>query len=384
MSIWFLPSPFTITGQPASRTLPSLDVASAARPERQRGLWNFLTWSFFLANFLTATEVAGGAAHAAAATGGNAPDAPHTGDTTAQASTPQHPGMDSPPLEHAPSGFPVPESEGRLATNLISPSAISAAQSADISPSDTSAAHPTTFTSGISANYQAEVAIHTEPDHSDTGGHTTGGDGTGTTTIIDHVGTVVETVGDVVGSATHLIGDVVGEVGHVATSLVSALGDTVDTSLHAVTSTLASPSDLIANLPSSIETIASSLDHVLTTAVSDAVQAPLDILHAAANDLGIAAPGSLNFSSATTEHAFVDAQNGYSQYNISVQDVASAESHVMSSDTGSITSIITSALGIGHLPSSDQTSSDHSSDHQSSLHILSDELNGSTHHNLLG
>lgn len=382
MSIWSSPSPFTLTGQPSSKSLPSLDAASTARPERQRGLWNFLTWSFFLANFLTATEVAGGAAHAAAATVGNSPDAPHSDDTSAQASTSQHPGMDSAALEHAPSGFPVPESEGRLATNLISPAAISAAQSADIPPSDTSATHPTPFTSGILANYQAEATAQT--DHSDAGVHT-GGDGTGTTTIVDHVvSTVVETVGEVVGSATHLVGDVVGEVGHAATSLVSALGDTVDTSLHAVTSTLASPSDLITNLPSSIETIASSLDHVLTTAVTTAVQAPLDILHAAATDLGIAAPGSLNFSTATTDHTLVDAPNTYSQYNLSIQDVASAESHVMSSDTGSITSIITSALGIGHLPSSDQTSSDHSSDHQSSLHVLSDDLNVSTHHNLLG
>lgn len=382
MSIWSSPSPFTITGQPASRPLPILEAASTARPERQRGLWNFLTWSFFLANFLTATEVAGGAAHAAAANSGNAPDTPHTDNTSAQASTSQHPAIDSAALEHAPSGFPVPESEGRLATNLISPAAISATQSGDISPSGTSVSHPTPFTSGIATNYQAEAV--TQTDHSDTGGHT-GGDGTGTTTIVDHVvGTVVETVGDVVSSATHLIGDVVGEVGHAATSLVSALGDTVDTSLHAVTSTLASPSDLIANLPSSIETIASSLDHVLTSAVTEAVQAPLNILHAAANDLGIAAPGSLNFSSAANDHSLVDTPNSYSQYNLSVQDAASADSHVMSSDTGSITSIITSALGIGHLPSStDQTSSDHSSDHQS-LHVLNDDLNISTHHNLLG
>lgn len=382
MSIWSSPSPFTLTGQPSSKSLPSLDTAAAGRPERQRGLWNFLTWSFFLANFLTATEVAGGAAHAAATTDGNMPNAPHADDTTAQASTSQHPGIDSPALEHASSGFPVPESEGRLATNLIAPSTISPAQSADISASDTSVAHPAPFTSGVAAIYQTEA--DTQTDHTDTGGHT-GGDGTGTTTIVDHVvSTVVETVGDVVGPATHLVGDVVGEVGHAAASLVSALGDTVDTSLHAVTSTLASPSDLITSLPSSVETIASSLDHVLTTAVTAAVQAPLDILHAAATDLGIAAPGSLNFSTATTEHSLVDAPNTYSQYNLSVQDVASAESHVMSSDTGSITSIITSALGIGHLPSSDQTSSDHSSDHQSSLHVLNDDLNGSTHHNLLG
>src|SRR3954453_5876983 len=51
---------------------------NSAQPERQRGLWNFLTWSFFLANFLTATEVYDGGAHAATGIGGSGDDA-HSG-----------------------------------------------------------------------------------------------------------------------------------------------------------------------------------------------------------------------------------------------------------------------------------------------------------------
>src|SRR5690242_6583094 len=121
MSIWSSQSPLATTAQTASIILPGLDGASPTRPERQRGMWNFLTWSFFLANFLTATEVAGGAAHAAQSADGNAPDGSHSADPTARASVAPHPGIDAPSLENAPAGLPVPESEGRLATNLINP-----------------------------------------------------------------------------------------------------------------------------------------------------------------------------------------------------------------------------------------------------------------------
>jgi hypothetical protein len=55
------------TADQSSNALSTIHGSTAAIPVRQRGLWSFLTWSFFLANFMTFFEGAEGSARAASA-----------------------------------------------------------------------------------------------------------------------------------------------------------------------------------------------------------------------------------------------------------------------------------------------------------------------------
>ena len=77
-------------------------------PERQRGLWSFLTWSFYLANFLTAAAIDGGAARAATidAESGSRP----SGDEPSTSTLPRHDIMPA-VLETFPAAGPLQTNE---------------------------------------------------------------------------------------------------------------------------------------------------------------------------------------------------------------------------------------------------------------------------------
>lgn len=366
MSVW--QSKTSKLSETSTKLTLSADASAATQQERQRGLWNFLTWSFVLANFLTATDVAGGAARATSLAS-DPHDASHGNDS----SSPFHasdPGIQSAILESSHASPQLPESASRLATNLINPPGQSMSGTAPLSLEIGSHASPMSSGTSVGAFNNDEATSqdgHTGPD-ANTGGNPE----LGLTTVVDHaVDIVTHTVGDVVGGAVHTIGDV-----------VTTLDDTIDTTLHAITSTVAATGSLVTNLLDPVETATGLVDH----ATAEAVTGPTDILHATMLDLGLSSSGSLTFAAETINDAVADISaplGGYSQYNISVQDAATPDVPSVPSDTGSITTIVSSALGIAaHHTSSDASSADHSGDHQSPHILPVHDLTNDIHHAL--
>lgn len=368
MSVW--QSKSSKLGETSTKITLNADASAATQQERQRGLWNFLTWSFVLANFLTATDVVGGAARAT-----SLPSDPHDASHGNDTSSPFHAsdsGIQGAILENSPASPQLPESAQRLTTNLINPAGPSMSGTAPLSHEIGSHASP--MSSGISVSALNNDEATSQDGH--TGSDPSAGaiPELGLTTVVDHaVDIVTHTVGDVVGAAVHTIGDV-----------VTTLEDTINTSLHAITSTVAATGGLVTNLLDTVETATGLVDH--PAGAAEAVIGPTDILHATMLDLGLSSSGSLTFATETINDVVADISappGGYSQYNIAVQDAAMPDAPSVPSDTGSITTIVASALGIGaHHTSSDASSADHPGDQQSPHILAVQDLTNDIHHAL--
>jgi hypothetical protein len=130
-----------------------------------------------------------------------------------------------------------------------------------------------------------------------------------------------------------------------------------------------------------------ALASISSTSSADAVN---DAVEPVMSEIGIGSSGSLSFADESLNlNASQDstAAAGYSQYNLAVQD-ASTQTEVsepVSVDTGGITTIIASALGVGQQSTTtDANSSDNSSDQQVLNTPLLDDVHSALHSGLLG
>jgi hypothetical protein len=232
-----------------------------------------------------------------------------------------------------------------------------------------------------------------------------------TSTVTDTVPTLVADVSDTLSGLTPVVGTVVDTTLHTVTSAVTDTVPTVVSSLeslggnvlpianslaetpHIVTDTvpnlLAAAGDTL-NFGSATNPVASLVEHdnpitsLLTSDAHGDGGTPLDLVHNVMSGIGASSSGSLTFAAATPEaldaHDNAPSGHGYAQFNLAVQDVSDAGATATPTDTGGITSIITSAIGLGpHHANSDTSSSDHTSD-TSPVHLTTilDDLH--THH----
>ena len=375
MPVW--QSNFSVLNEETTNKTFYADAFAAAQPERQRGLWNFLTWSFFLASFLTATDAAGGAARPAPIAAD--PQNSSHGDDSFSPFHRSHPGIQGAALESSPISPQLPESTPRLATNFIDPAVLPAAGAVPFADEGRSHTSPLSSSASVTALNSVE-AFDNNDEATSPDGHT-GPDANpgiipelGLAPDIDHtLGIVTHTIGDLVGGALHTVGDV-----------VTMLDNTIDTSLHAVATTLAATTGLVTNLLDTVETAIAMTDHAPATA--DAVIGSSSLLQTTLEGLGLASSGSLTFAADTLNDLAADMSappGGYSQFHISVHDAATSDAPSLPSDTGSITSIVTMALGIGdHHPAPGASSADHPGDHPSPHILQVHDLTSDIHHAL--
>jgi hypothetical protein len=460
-----------------------------SRSERERGLWSFLTWSFFLASFLTAAEIESGAAH-----GATADATPLDGHAAGDGSS-VLPGTTTSDMQHAvlepgsvdQASMPA---DARVAMHAINLATGALPQLADVDPL-TGAQGPTS-TSGagyvdgdsgstsITNNYYSSDSHDTTNiinndyvtiDSHDTITTVVNVVNTTVTTVVDEVEHVVDGVVPVVGAivdpALHAVEPVVAAVGDIVGGATQTVDALLNTTLHTLTSTLtgtvptlvADVSDTLSGLTPVVGTVVDTTLHTVTSAVTDTVPTivadlggavssvmpvvnglaemaphivtdtvptllsdagdilhlgtatsavaslvehdnpitslltsdahgdggtPLDLVHNVMSGIGASSSGSLTFAAATPEaldaHDNAPSGHGYAQFNLAVQGVSDAGSAATPTDTGGITTIITSAIGLGpHHANSDTSSSDHTSD-ASPVHLTGvlDDLH--THH----
>jgi hypothetical protein len=419
-----------------------------ARPERQRGLWSFLTWSFFLANFLTATDIIGGSAHAASVggdhgdqshssdgssyAGGNPPDLQHLtlepmpNDASSQAAQP-HVALN--PIAGATGSMPdlmpvqvdIPAIQTHMQPGLSTGSIGSTAgnsainnfysyDSHDVASSTTNIytiidSHDVTTIINTVVQPVVEVVEHVTEIVAPVIGIVDSAV-QGTTAIVagvvDNVGQLADnltsTLGDTVGSITGTATDVVDGVGHVTGELTTSVAHTLAT----VTTTA---TDLVGDVAHAVTDLVGTTSNVTTGVIADAshvvagatgdgglVGGVSDLLGHTLGSLGISSSGSLAFAADTqgtftSQDATAASTGGYSQYNLAVSDGAhDAGPSATSTDTGGITTIITSALGIGsHSTDASQESDNHSNHQSAPVHLtVLDDLHSHLHLGLLG
>ena len=338
-------------GTPNPDPSSPLDEASRTKTERQRGLWNFLTWSFVLANFLTASEVMGGSAHAGAMTA-DPEHGSHSSDDGAQTLQSTSSPIHGASLEGSSAATQFSGAEVRLATNLISPVEPSSNATAFSPYAEGTNSHAGPVASGgaaTSAGNTVDMEHH-------------GVTGSDLSSITDPLHGSAPPLAHDVDTLIHTVGDVAGDIAHAAGEIVTTLGNTLETTIGAV-------------------------DHAVSTIVSDAGEITSFAAHTVLNEIGLSSPGSLTFAADTTDHLIGDSSapmGGYSQYNISVQDAGAPDTPTMPTDVGGISTIISTALGFGqHTEASHSNSLDHS-EGQQSHNSLPDDLTSNVHHALFG
>ncbi|HVZ03942.1 hypothetical protein [Hyphomicrobium sp.] len=441
----------------------AIDVRNLPGPERQRGLWSFLTWSFFLANFLTGTDIFGQAAHAAAMVGGDH-DNLHSGND-ASSSGISHPEMQhmsleslaSDPTAHADQANAAMNSFSGATASLPDFSAMHFGASTAQPNLESSIAGQVTFASESGAHSDTiNNYFYSSDSHDSTNSATnnyydnTGSDGNHdvVSTVVDTVihpvtdaisplvgvvDTTLQTASNVLGNLGDTLGTVTDDVGHILGGATTAVSDIAHSALNTVASTLG---DVVPTAISAVDTLATtvthtvddiggsfvhavadigsdvmsstspivtlldhdgatnsllpSVSHDVLTAGHDLVASGTDIVGSALNGLGLSSSGSLAFAAETPDvmlaHDIGSGATGYSQFNLALSD-SSADAGATgsaSTDTGGITTIITSAIGIGsHASHSDTDSVDHSSDQQSVHLPVLDDLQSHLH-GLLG
>lgn len=401
-----------------------------ASPERQRGMWSFLTWSFFLANFLVATEIIGGSAHAATVDGDHG-GASHSdgGNSYSRGAQPemQHLTLESLPAAH--------ESHAASAKGVLNP----AADRSNISPDVVSVhnipvaqAHLDSigdYGGGSSAASNAIDGSHSSvaPDVTsnitnvistiehpvlDVVEHLTGIvtpivngiDATlqGATAAVTQV---VGTVGDFVGGAEHHAQNLTGTL---ATTLNSTFGSDVfgdglrpamstvadaDTATHAIGGSPGDGVALVSDWTSPVTVLFDhngSADSALASA-ADSTSGLHDFLGSTLHSLGVSSSGSLSFAAETPDAIAsgdgVSNTSGYSQFNLAMSDAGhdAGASLPTSTDTGGITTLVASAIGIGpHATNVTADSGDHGSN-EPPMHLpVLDDLHSHLHLGLLG
>ncbi|MBS0233237.1 MAG: hypothetical protein JSR99_07100 [Proteobacteria bacterium] len=397
----------------ASRIPSTLaEARKAPQPERQRGLWSFLTWSFFLANFLTATEFYGGGAHAATADSTQGNGSSHGGDDGHSAAPPV-PGVEPSLLEN---NFGGQQALPHGLTSAISGLAgspmsgpIGLANDANSTMASHGGSAPASIPLGDAYNNildAANVDQHGTPLAGEIIQPVQAIVETVTQTVTDVVHDVSAIIGGAVGATTQVLDGVVGAVTHVVTDTLgnaagsvlssvdgithtatAALGTTIEGVTHAVDHVVPDIVGAIDTTLSGLTGPVADLGSVLSAHATSGGSGSSDILHTAMSDLGISSSGSLSFGTEapdSTSHTDGTSASGYSQFNLAVQDAATTVAAPAPTDTGGITTIISSALGIGHHATSDAGTSDHSNDTQPTHIPLVDDPTSNLHHGLFG
>jgi len=232
------------------------------------------------------------------------------------------------------------------------------------------------------------------------------------TGLVDNgVGSVTSLVDDVANTATHTVGALVGDVAPLASDLTSTVTTVADATIHTIGDAVG---DVIGNAAQTVTGLTDSVIHSVTASVSfDTLASPVtslldhdgspvtsvadstsglhDLLGSTLHSLGVSSSGSLSFA-AETPDAIVSndvAANtpGYSQFNLAVSDAShdAGVSAPASTDTGGITTIVASAIGLGpHTTDSASDSGDHGSDQTLSHLPLLDDLHSHLHLGLFG
>jgi hypothetical protein len=286
------PSFFSNAANWAAKSIStSTEGDKLGQPERQRGLWSFLTWSFFLANFLTATDMMGGHAQAATSTAGPGDDAHSSGDS-ATSPGPALPGVQHAVLEAIPPEAAPQAPETKIALNAVDltglggPPAVEAPQapvgSQPMQTSMGSMTSPSLLFDTVNNYYSSDshdttsttVNNYTTIDTHDTINTVTN--------IIDAVvPPVLTTVTDIVDSLPPVVDQVVDTVVGTVSTAVEDVGQLVDTVLPAVTTVLG---DTVPAIVSDLGDVVSTVPHILsdvvdtvlptvTTALTDTVPA---------------------------------------------------------------------------------------------------------------
>jgi hypothetical protein len=260
-------------------------------------------------------------------------------------------------------------------------------------------------------------------------------------TLGDVADTATHVVSDLVGDVAPLVSDVTSTVTTVADLTVHALGDVAGTATHAVVGPVgdaplasdltvttiadatvhtlgdAAISNLIGDAPQTVTSLADSVIHSVTASASlDTLTSPVtslldhdgsaastvasaadttsdlnDLLGNTLHSLGVSSPGSLSFAAETPDtfasHDAVASSSGYSQFNLAVSDTSqdTGVSAPTSTDTGGITTIVASAIGIGsHATNTTSDSGDHASDTQPVHLPVLDDLHSHLHLGLFG
>ncbi|AGK59124.1 hypothetical protein HYPDE_37263 [Hyphomicrobium denitrificans 1NES1] len=433
------------------------------RPERQRGMWSFLTWSFFLANFLAATEIIGGSAHAAIVDSDHG-DASHSGDGSSYSGVSQ-PEMQPLTLESLPADGGSHAADPKIAFDPIAGGAnvvpdlmpvyadspvaqpnIQTGAGSDANASGSSTSYNTNNNYYSSDSHDAATTIinnYVSTDSHDLTSNVTTILNTVVNPVVDVVEHVTGIVAPVIGiadatvqDAAQVVAQIVGGLGDLTgevTSTVDAtlgmvtgvagglVGDVVDTATHAVGGLLGDAAPLLSDLTSTVTTVADSTIHVLGNAslitglgdvgsnaagiigsTADSVGSVIasgadvasgihDLLGNTLDSLGVSSPGSLSFAAETPDtvasNDAVASTSAYSQFNLALSDTShdASVSASTSTDTGGITTIITSAIGIGPHTADPASDTDDHGSVQSPVHpTVLDDLHSHLHLGLFG
>jgi hypothetical protein len=403
----------------------------AANPERQRGIWSFLTWSFFLANFLAATEIIGGSAHAATV------DSDHGGASHSDGGN-SYSGGAQPEMQHLTLESLSADHEGHAASAkvAVNPAADASNAGPDVAPvhnvpvaqahldatGDYGGGPPAAYNAvdGSSSSVPQDVTsnvtnvINTiEHPVVDVVEHLTAIvtpivnsiDSTlqGATTAVTQV---VDTIGDFVGGAEHFAQDLTGTLattlnttfgadvfGDGLTPAMSTLNDVGVTATHAIGASLG---DGVAVVSDWTSPVAALLDHdgpagSTITSAADSPSGLHDFLGGTLHSLGVSSSGSLSFAAEAPNTIAsgdgVSNTSGYSQFNLAMSDAGhdAGVSLPTPADTGGITTIVASAIGIGpHATNITPDSAGHGSD-QPPVHLpVLDDLHSHLHLGVLG
>jgi hypothetical protein len=249
-------------------------------PTRQQGLWNFLTWSFFISQVLAAESFVGGSAHAA----GDTESAPSSGGSSAaqaQAGLTRSPndmlarepgdtqaaaqGSESHPaaLLHAMGGQPSHASAATDASDTGAAGAADHATAADAGSAGGELLLRAANSESL-ADLQAATLDQTVGSTADTLGDVVGSlggaVGNSVSPVLGAVGDIVGTIGDLFGSldATldHALSPVLGAVGGVVGSVEQLVE-------HAVAPVIAAVGNVVGSLETILEQAAAPLGDLL-------------------------------------------------------------------------------------------------------------------------
>jgi hypothetical protein len=344
-------------------------------PQKERGLWNFLTWSFFLSLVLSSEFSADGAsAHAAAA------------DTSVAQSH---------------------EGDGAASTaSLAAPAAVAASGEEAVAASGEQ--HANESSAGVVA-HGGQPRQFSGPEHISLEHHQAGAAGSAGSGYVDvsigdimtDVGSTVSNVGD---GLTGLVGGVLHPVTETLQSVVSSLDGIVDEALSPLLETTAGITHLLDNVfgPGTdgaahtigdvahvaLAPVTSVVDGVVTPLISSFAPVP-DVVgsglsgllgHPGSEHDAVASAGSITLPVTSSLGGVVDdlfSAGRYSDYNLELQTgvSASAGAPVATSSAGSV---------LANLFSGDAGSVDHPNDHAASSHPLAlpnalDELGSRLH-----
>jgi len=249
-------------------------------PTRQQGLWNFLTWSFFISQVLAAESFVGASAHAA----GDTESAPSSGGSSAaqaQAGLTRSPndmlarepgdtqaaaqGSESHPaaLLHTMGGQPSHASAATAASDTGATGAADHMTAADAGSADGELLLRAANSESL-ADLQAATLDQTVGSTADTLGDVVGSLGGA---VGNSVSPVLGAVGDIVGTIGDLLGSLDATLDHALSPVLGAVGDVVGSVEqlveHAVAPVIAAVGNIVGSLETILEQAAAPLGDLL-------------------------------------------------------------------------------------------------------------------------